>query len=132
MTPRELAERWRADADVFDRYADTQLAKIARVHADELAAALAALDDDALDLATAARESGYSVDRLRHMIAPKGKPTTPDRPIPNAGRKGAPRVRRADLPRKPRAKTAGNSAGFDAAGAAREMLSLHKPTGTEG
>lgn len=123
MTPRELAEQWRADADTLARYTP-ELARIARTHADELTAALAALDDDALDLATAARESGYSADRLRHMIAAGS--------IPNAGRKGAPRVRRGDLPRKARTKTAGSSGGFDATAAAREMLSLHQSTGTEG
>lgn len=110
MTPRELAERWRADADVFERYADTQLAKIARVHADELAAALRTLDGEALNLAAAASESGYSVDRLRHMVS-AGE-------IPNAGRKGAPRVKRGDLPRKSR-KAAG---GFDAAATARDIV----------
>lgn len=112
MTPHELAVKWREDADVLSRYAP-ELARIALAHADELDAALRAMDDDALDLATAARESGYSADRIRHLVA-SGE-------IPNAGRKGAPRVRRADLPRKPRAKAAG---GFDAADAARSMLSL--------
>jgi hypothetical protein len=108
MTPAELVTQWRTEADTLARYSP-ELARIARTHADELDAAMRALDDDALDLATAARESGYSVERLRHMVA--------DGSVPNAGRKGAPRVRRADLPRKPRA-----AAGFDAASTAREVL----------
>lgn len=122
MTPLELAEQWRADADVLSRYSP-ELARVARAHADELEAALRSLDDEALDLSAAALESGYSPDRLRHMVR-SGL-------IPDAGRKHAPRIRRGDLPRKPaRAKAGG---GFDAASAAREILSLHKqPTGTEG
>lgn len=111
MTPAELVTRWRSDADTLARYSP-ELAAVARAHADELDAALRSMDDDALDLATAARESGYSADRLRHMVAAGS--------IPNAGRKGAPRVRRADLPRKA-ARTTG---GFDAQAAARDMLSV--------
>ncbi|MGH7513403.1 MAG: helix-turn-helix domain-containing protein [Gemmatimonadales bacterium] len=45
-----------------------------------------------LNLTEAARECGYSPDALGRMIR-SGR-------IPNRGRPGAPRVRRADLPRK--------------------------------
>lgn len=112
MTPNELAVKWREDADTLARYAP-ELARIALAHAEELDAALRAVDDDALDLATAAKESGYSVDRLRHMVR--------SGVIRDAGRKHAPRIRRGDLPRKPKAKAAG---GFNAADAARSLLSL--------
>jgi hypothetical protein len=110
MTPTELATRWREDAETFDRYGDEQLAKVCRTHADDLEAALRSADDDALDLASAARESGLSIDRLRHKVA-AGE-------LPNAGRKGKPLIRRGDLPVK---RQAGSSA-FDAAGVARSLL----------
>src|SRR5687768_13472838 len=63
MTPNELAVRWRKDAELLERYGDDQLALVAQTHADELEAALRSQADDALDLATASKESGYSVDR---------------------------------------------------------------------
>lgn len=109
MTPSELATRWREDAELLDRYAST-LADVCRRHADELDAALRAVADDPLDLETAARESGYSPDRLRHLVAAKQ--------IPNAGRKGAPRIRRGDLPVKPHVR----GGVFDAATTARDLL----------
>lgn len=110
MTPGELAARWRQDALLLERYGDDQLALVCQTHADDLEAALRSLEDDALDLATASKESGYSVDRLRHKVAANE--------IPNAGRPGAPRIRRGDLPMKRRA----NGNGFDAAAAATALL----------
>lgn len=111
MTPSALAASWRQDADVLDRNGAEQLARVCRTHADELEAALRSVADDALDLATASRESGYSPDRLRHLVA--------DGALPNAGRKGAPRIRRGDLPVKRRV-TGGP---FDAAATAHDLLS---------
>ena len=49
--------------------------------------------DELLTYQEAARESGYHADTLGHLVR-EGK-------IPNATRKGAPRIRRGDLPRKP-------------------------------
>lgn len=112
MTPRELAAVWRADAETHERYGATQLALVCRMHADALDVALAAEASDLLDLTTAAQISGYSPDRLRHKVA-AGE-------IPNAGRKGAPRVRRGDLPTKRRKQ----SLGFDPASAARDVLKV--------
>lgn len=110
MTPRELAERWRADAETLSKHGADSLARVCRTHADELDESLRAASSEALDLTTAARESGYSRDRLRHMIS-AGE-------LPNAGRKGAPRIRRGDLPAKPGAR----ASEFDAAAAARRVL----------
>jgi hypothetical protein len=106
----DLAEQWRKDAELLDHYGDDKLAKACRSHADQVDEALRAVSEEALDLSAAARESGYSVDRLRHLIA-GGE-------LPNVGRRGAPRVRRGDLPRK-RQPT---SIGFDAKARARELL----------
>jgi hypothetical protein len=88
----ELAARWRADADLLEGHGAAQAAATARRLADQLDAAIRADLDVALTLTEAARESGYSVDRLRHKVA-AGE-------LPNAGRKGSPRIRRADLPRR--------------------------------
>lgn len=110
MTPRQLAESWRADAETLAKHGADSLARICRTHADELDASLRTAANETLDLAAAARESGYSRDRLRHMIAAGD--------LPNAGRRGAPRIRRGDLPTKPGAR----SSKFDASSAARRVL----------
>lgn len=106
----ELAATWRANADTLAAHGADQGAATCRLHAAQLEAALRDTDDELLDLAAAATESGYSTDRLRHMIA--------DGSIPNAGRRGSPRVRRADLPRK-----RSSAGGFDAAAAALRVVS---------
>ncbi|HEY2375751.1 MAG TPA: hypothetical protein VGH98_07210, partial [Gemmatimonadaceae bacterium] len=64
-----------------------------------------------LSLEEASRASGYSADHLRHLVA--------DGSIPNAGRKGAPRIRRADLPRRPAHST---SARYDPDADARSLV----------
>ena len=110
MTPSELVIRWRADAERLVRYADERGAAVVRRLADELDAALSTVADEPLTLAQAAQESGYSRGRLRHMVA-AGQ-------VPNLGRKGAPRLRRGDLPHK--AKSAGSA--FDAAAVAGTIL----------
>ena len=88
-----LLERWRNRADHLRRYAPevaaawedaaTELAEHDRVHAQTI-----------LTLVEAAEESGYHPDHIGRLIAQKR--------IKNVGRKGAPRIRRADLPRKPK------------------------------
>ena len=110
MTPTELATKWRRDAETVLHYGDVQAAQILRGCANSLDAAMRALDDDKLALSEAAKESGLSVDRLRHQVA-AGE-------IPNAGRKGAPRIRRGDLPFKRKER----KSGFDAQAAARSIL----------
>lgn len=56
-------------------------------------ASIRAWQNELLTLQEAARESGYSVDYLGEMLR-EGR-------IANAGRKHSPRIRRADLPKKP-------------------------------
>jgi hypothetical protein len=53
---------------------------------------------DELTLAAAAALSGYSTDHLARLVR-QGT-------LPNAGRRGAPRIRRADLPIRPKARIA--------------------------
>ncbi|MDQ2668459.1 MAG: hypothetical protein M3Z05_21065 [Gemmatimonadota bacterium] len=83
---------WRAEADRLERFASPASTAF-REAALQLEAALRAEQDELLTLAAAALASGHSVDHLRHLVASGA--------IPQAGRKGAPRIRRADLPRKP-------------------------------
>ena len=110
MMLAELATRWRQDAEVCARYGDERGAGVLRQVADELDAAVRAAADEELTLEAAAAESGYSRDRLRHMVA--------DGEIQNAGRRGAPRIRRGDLPRKKSKKCDP----FDPAATARRVV----------
>ncbi len=109
MTLSELATRWRSDAELLERYGDERGARACRMHADELERAVRDAQSETLTLAEAATESGYSTDRLRHMVA--------DGIIPNAGEKRSPRIRRGDLPVK---KKSANT--FDANEVARRLV----------
>jgi hypothetical protein len=92
VTPTELVPRWLAEAALFaDAHALVDGATLARKYARELAAALRVDGGEALTYKQASLESGLSVDHLGRLVR-QGK-------IPNAGRRGAPRIRRADLPR---------------------------------
>lgn len=71
----------------------------ARVFAEcarDLEAQLTAAENELLNLRRAAELSGYSERTIANMIA--------DGRIENHGRRGAPRIRRGDLPRKPAAR----------------------------
>jgi hypothetical protein len=105
MTPG-LPAKWRARAAELERFAPPA-AEAFRVAADELEAERREAAGEALTLSEAARESGYAARTLRQMVA-EGK-------LPNAGRKNAPRITRADLPRRPGARSNGRDAGEDAA-----------------
>ena len=100
MTHTGLADRWTAEAASLERWGDERGAAILRLCADELTAAKRAQDDEELTITQAAAASGYSADHLRSLVA-TGE-------IQNAGRKGSPRIRRKDLPRKPTATGGGS------------------------
>jgi hypothetical protein len=89
----ELRVKWRARRDEFARF---QAAVNGATLCDELLAdldsAIRACDDELLTLDEASQISGYSADHLGRLVR-EGK-------ISNAGRPGAPRIRRAALPRK--------------------------------
>ncbi len=88
-----LSRTWRDQARTLDLYDDSRGASILRRLAAELDGALAGMEDEPLTIPEAVKLSGYSADHLRHLVA-TGQ-------IPNVGRKGSPRIRRGDLPRKP-------------------------------
>lgn len=87
----DLAARWRLKAEQLERFAPAA-ATAFRDAALDLESELRAVEDETLTLSEAAQSSGFSVDHLRHLVAAGA--------IANAGRKGAPRIRRADLPRR--------------------------------
>ena len=89
-----LAERWRQEADRDERRGLKDAAALGRHFADELETYERERGLEGLTLREAAAESGYSADHLALLVA-KGA-------IDNAGEKRAPRIRRQDLPRKPK------------------------------
>lgn len=93
MLPAELAETWRAEAAVLRKRSDERGALLLEQAAQELEDAIAAEQLSALSLQEAHELGGYSVDHLAREIR-EGR-------IPNAGKKGAPRILRRDVPVKP-------------------------------
>ena len=87
----ELPASWRALAATLRPYAEPAAVAYERA-ADALDAALEAEQGALLTLREAARLSGYSADHLSRLLR-MGH-------LPNAGRPHAPRIRRADLPRR--------------------------------
>ena len=94
--PADLPARWRERAAYLEQFGDPTSAKLWRLAAVELEAALKALGEETLTLAEAAALSGFSADHLGHLVR-HGK-------LRNFGRKNAPRLRRGELPIKSTAK----------------------------
>lgn len=88
-----LAERWESEAQLLRRHGCVSAATTAELHAGQLRDALREVEFEALTLEEAAQLSGYSYSHLSDLIR--------EGTVPNAGRKGSPRIRRSDLPRKP-------------------------------
>lgn len=107
----DLRALWRARAGDLERYAPAA-AEAFRQAATELEEHVHAAGAEELTLDQAASESGYSKRRLRELVAAGT--------VPNSGRKGAPRIRRSDLPRKPR--SSGPEGGYDVAADADGLL----------
>lgn len=117
MTWEEVRDRWEARCDEYQRLG---------IHADgsklivEFLADLEALKDASTQRTVTLKEasllSGYSPDHLGLLIRKKR--------IPNAGRRGAPRIRVSDLPCKPRQFLASTvSTGYDVNADARNLRS---------
>jgi hypothetical protein len=87
-----LPADWRKRAKALRRYASELPAVALERCADELEDTLRERDETTFSLVEAARESGYTADHLGRLVR--------DGRIPNAGRPGAPRIARRDLPRK--------------------------------
>ena len=92
MFPADLGARWRAKAIELRAFGAEEQAKTLEWCAGGLEESLKEHDQESLNLQDAAEESGYSSDHLGRFVR-EGK-------IHNAGRQGAPRIRRCDLPIK--------------------------------
>jgi len=89
----ELRMKWRTKRNEFARLrASVDGATLCDELLADLDSAIRAGDDELLTLEEASQISGYSADHLGRLVR-EGK-------ISNAGRPGAPRIRRAALPRK--------------------------------
>ena len=88
-----LLARWRAECDVLRRRGATTQAEALESAAADLEAALTMAGAETVTLAEAARLSGYTPDTLGRMVRAGS--------LRNVGRPHAPRLRVADLPRKP-------------------------------
>lgn len=89
----ELSERWRDEADTLRAHGAASLADLCEKHAGELEQAAEAQQWDTVTLEEAESIGGYSYSHLQHLVS--------EGTIPNAGRPGTPRIRRADVPVKP-------------------------------
>jgi hypothetical protein len=87
-----LLNEWRTIATVFREHEETPVALAYERCADALEKALRVSEETPLTLTEAAKLSGYSADHLGRLVR--------DGKIRNAGRPGAPRIARGDLPRK--------------------------------
>lgn len=91
-----LVDHWRLRAEDLRTYGAAPQATALEECARELEDSLNEVALQPLTLGEAAELSGYSTDHLGRLIR--------DGRIPNAGRHNAPRIRRADLPIKPRTR----------------------------
>lgn len=94
MNPHDLTNEWRERASQLTRYGAESQALTLLECASELEQLWQLWQEEPLTLSEAAKESGYSVDHIGRMVR-EGR-------IANAGRPNAPRIRRADLPIKPK------------------------------
>ena len=113
---RGLPALWRQRADELRPFAEAA-ARAFGAAAEDLSAELAREDERLLTLQEASRTSGYTADHLARLVR-QGT-------IPNAGRRHAPRIRSADLPRRAPVAPRPPSR-YDPAADARELLSARR------
>jgi hypothetical protein len=102
VTREEFRERWeRRRAELAEVDASVNAARLLDSVLADAEAVFGSEASESLTLRDAARESGYSRDHLARLVRSGA--------ISNAGRPNAPRIRRANLPRKAGALQAGGS-----------------------
>jgi hypothetical protein len=89
-----LSERWRKDAELLRSHGAAEAATTKELCANELDAHSLQRDLEELTPTQAAEESGYSAGHIARLLE-SGR-------LENAGAKYTPRVRRKDLPIKPK------------------------------
>ena len=92
-TSHPLVLTWRARAEQLAAWGAPAVAAVWLAAAAELDVYYVHAAMEELTLKRAAMESGYSEAHLARLVA--------DGTLENAGKKGSPRIRRGDLPRKP-------------------------------
>ena len=97
-----LAERWRDEATVLRRCGSERTATLCETHATQMMEAFDAYLFEPLSIEVAVEESGYSASRLYSLVESGA--------LENAGRPGAPLIRRLHLPRRPQRRTPSCSA----------------------
>ena len=110
---RTLLGRWREEAAILRRRGAVECGDALLSCAADLEAALGQMDDVVLTLTEAQALSGYTSDHLARLVR-KGK-------IPNAGRQGAPRIRRSHLPQKPADLASTDPKAYDPIADARKL-----------
>lgn len=112
MIRESLSDRWRQRADQLEPYAPAA-ATAFRACADEFDAQARHDAEAVLTIHEAAVASGYSPEHIRHQIAAGA--------LKNVGKKGRPRVRAGDLPRKAARAGSVYDAGADALSLVRRV-----------
>lgn len=113
---QEALREIRRRATEAREFALESIARALEWSADQVEAALRTEADRVLTLKQASDISGYDRDHLARLIR-EGK-------LPNAGRKGAPRIRASDVPRKPtRSGASMGKRSYDPVADARNILS---------
>src|SRR2546427_10392777 len=84
-----LTTRWRSEAEILHRRGADEQAAVLESCVSEVEEGARLFSLEGLTLEQAATDSGYSYSALQKMVS--------DGTIPNVGKKGAPRLRRADL-----------------------------------
>ena len=115
MTPAEFLAKWATEADAMQRRGVmvNGAGLLSEVLAD-FKALMSGQSEAVMSLPEAAARSGYSVEHLGRLVR-QGR-------VPNAGRKGAPRVKAADLPRKPASLVPAGPRSYDPVADARSLL----------
>lgn len=114
MKRDEILERWESRQREWDAlHVQVDGAAVARQVIEDLEALLSDGADEALTLTQASEISGYSTEHLSRLIRAGT--------VANAGRKGAPRIKRKDLPMRPTAIASGNALAYDAVTDARRL-----------
>ena len=96
---------------MFRLHGHDATASTCELHAAELEAALRDAEAEELTMAESVIASRYSERRLRELVAVGA--------LENVGKKGSPRFRRGDLPKKPRGRSC---SGYDVEVHAREIV----------
>ncbi len=122
MNPKDLPQAWQEQAEHLRQLGAEAQACTFEHCARELDAALKSVADEELTIAEAAAESGYSVEQLRRLVREEKLEARP-----RAGPRSHIRIRRSNLPKRPKKRESSPStcaSGYDAEEDARDIAQL--------